>query len=515
MASRRDNFQRLDERELVIGSLCTGYGGLELGVLAAFGGGRTAWAADPDPHVSAILAARMPGAPNLGDITTVDWNQVEPVDVLTAGFPCQDISAAGRGAGIRKGTRSGLWHEVVTAIRHLQPALLVVENVAALRWRKGGLDVVLGDLAEVGYDAHWTSVRASDVGAPHRRERVFLLAYRAGTRFTAWSSNPAGAGLEDADSGPYSADGSPRDQSADRRMQPVADSAGAGRHTSRLLTGIEEGARASGESARRGDDVPANARTQQPQRWGGSNRLATAARPAQSSGDQWQRDGDAVVDRGATATDASDLRHRYAEPQSEPGTAATALPGGPTAVADASRNRGDQGQPEPARVERRFDLVVGGRPATAHSSRRSQPRASHHRDDPRRRYGNGTRDRDRLGASTERASGVSRDGAGSVDGVDWGIYAAAILRWESVLGVAAPYPTEPNKNGRARLSPAFVEWMMGLTAGWVTDLKIPRTAQLRALGNGVVPQQAAFAVRLMLTDLLAVDGDRQDGAKAA
>lgn len=113
MSSPRDHFPQLDtEQELVVGSLCTGYGGLDLGVLAALGGGRTAWVADlvadPDPHVSAILAARMSGVPNLRDITTIDWNQVEPVDVLTAGLPCQDISAAGRGAGIRKGTRSGI-----------------------------------------------------------------------------------------------------------------------------------------------------------------------------------------------------------------------------------------------------------------------------------------------------------------------------------------------------------------------------------------------------------------------
>ena len=82
-----------------MGSLCTGYGGLDLGVLAALGGGRIAWCADPDPHIRQILDARMPGVPNLGDIRAVDWTAVEPVDVLTAGFPCQDISAAGRRAG--------------------------------------------------------------------------------------------------------------------------------------------------------------------------------------------------------------------------------------------------------------------------------------------------------------------------------------------------------------------------------------------------------------------------------
>ncbi len=92
----------------VIGSLCTGMAGLDLGVAAVLGG-RIAWCADTDPHAGQVLAARLPGVPNLGDLRAVDFTRVEPVDVLIAGFPCQDISAAGRRAGIEKGTRSGLW----------------------------------------------------------------------------------------------------------------------------------------------------------------------------------------------------------------------------------------------------------------------------------------------------------------------------------------------------------------------------------------------------------------------
>jgi site-specific DNA-cytosine methylase len=180
--------------ELVLGSLCTGYGGLDLGVLAALGGGRLAWVADPDPAVRAVLAARFGGVPNLGDITAVDWATVDPVHVLTAGFPCQDISFAGRGAGITEGTRSGLWYSVLHAVCCLRPALLVVENVAALRSRKGGLGTVLGGLAGIGYDANWRSLRAADIGAAHRRERVFLLAYPAGTRLVD-AADPAGPRL--------------------------------------------------------------------------------------------------------------------------------------------------------------------------------------------------------------------------------------------------------------------------------------------------------------------------------
>jgi DNA (cytosine-5)-methyltransferase 1 len=139
----------------VIGSVCTGIGGLDLGVLAALSASRIIWCADPDPHITTILKARLPGVPNLGDITRVDWTSVEPVDVLTAGFPCQDISSAGRRVGIEKGTRSGLWTHIVAALRHLRPRprLVVVENVAALRWRQGGLHRVLADLAAAGFDA--------------------------------------------------------------------------------------------------------------------------------------------------------------------------------------------------------------------------------------------------------------------------------------------------------------------------------------------------------------------------
>ncbi|WP_216209805.1 DNA cytosine methyltransferase [Amycolatopsis aidingensis] len=516
MASQRDLRRHSGaERELVIGSLCTGYGGLDLGVLAALDGGRTAWVADPDPHIRAVLATRMSGVPNLGDITTVDWNQVEPVDVLTAGFPCQDISAAGRGAGIRKGTRSGIWHQVVAAVRHLRPAMLVVENVAALRWRKGGLDVVLGDLAEVGYDAHWTSVRASDIGAPHRRERVFLLAYPAGTRFTAWPTDPAGTGLEASEPGGSWAAGTSRDQSTHRRLGAVADPAGARRHPNGVLTGLSESAGASGEPARRGDDVPANPGEQQSQRRRGPNRLASAARPAPGPEDQRQWDGDATVDRGSVAADSSGQRHRHSGSASGHGIPSATVAGGAAAVPDSSRNRRYERQPEPARLEGRFDLVLGGGPAAGDGPSRSQPQQPGRREDLRLRAGSAARGRDRRGASSHRTSGIGQDSTSTPASVDWGTYEAAIRRWEAVLGVAAPHPTEPNRNGRARLSPAFVEWLMGLSAGWVTDVEIPRTAQLRALGNGVVPQQAAFAVHLMLADLLALDAEHREGSRAA
>ncbi|SCL56302.1 DNA cytosine methyltransferase [Micromonospora chersina] len=159
-----------------IGSLCTGYGGLDLAVELVLGGQLT-WYAETDRHARTVLTHHWPHVPNLGDIRTIDWTHVPPVDVLTAGFPCQDISNAGKRAGIT-GPHSSLWHHITTTLRVLRPPLVFVENVAALRRR--GLDVVHADLATLGYDTSWLCLRASDIGAAHRRDRLFLLATTRG-----------------------------------------------------------------------------------------------------------------------------------------------------------------------------------------------------------------------------------------------------------------------------------------------------------------------------------------------
>ena len=163
--------------QLRIGSLCTGFGGLDLAVEAVLGG-RLCWYAETDPHAGTVLTARWPHVVNLGDIRTVDWSTVAPVDIVTAGFPCQDISNAGKRAGIT-GRHSGVWTAVADAVRALLPPLVFVENVAALRHR--GFDVVHADLAASGYDTRWICLRACDVGAAHRRDRLFLLAVRRDT----------------------------------------------------------------------------------------------------------------------------------------------------------------------------------------------------------------------------------------------------------------------------------------------------------------------------------------------
>ena len=184
-----------------VGSLFTGYGGLDMAVHEVLGGD-TAWVSDIDKGACKILAHRYPDVPNLGDITTVDWSQVKPVDVLTGGFPCQDVSHAGKRAGIRPGTRSGLWEHFAYAIDQLRPGLVVIENVRGLLsasahsdvepcpWCVGddpggylrALGAVLGGLADIGYDAEWVGLPASGVGAPHGRLRVFIAAHPQGQR---------------------------------------------------------------------------------------------------------------------------------------------------------------------------------------------------------------------------------------------------------------------------------------------------------------------------------------------
>jgi DNA (cytosine-5)-methyltransferase 1 len=167
-----------------VGSLFTGYGGLDLAVLAHYDA-RLAWWSELDPNAAAIHE-RHTDAPNLGDITRIDWTTVEPVDIIAGGFPCQDLSYAGRGAGL-DGDRSGLWWRMFDAVSVLRPDRVVIENVGALRTR--GLDAVTHALAQIGYVGSWTTLRASDVDACHQRERIFLVAQPA---------DPDGPGLERA-----------------------------------------------------------------------------------------------------------------------------------------------------------------------------------------------------------------------------------------------------------------------------------------------------------------------------
>ena len=160
---------------LTVGSLFAGIGGFDLA--AEWMGWRTIWVSEIDPYACKVLAHRFPGAPNLGDITKIEWGTVERPEILCGGFPCQPHSFAGRRLG--SGDVRDLWSEYVRSIRHLRPKYVVAENVAGLLTSDGGgfFNRVLSDLAALGYDAEWEVFSAAEVGAPHLRERVWVVAY--------------------------------------------------------------------------------------------------------------------------------------------------------------------------------------------------------------------------------------------------------------------------------------------------------------------------------------------------
>lgn len=134
------------------------------------------WQVESDPQCRAVLRKHWPDVPCYEDVRDVGSANLAPVDLICGGFPCQDISSAGKGAGISIGTRSGLWFEFARIIREIRPRYVLVENVPGLV-TGGGIGIVLGGLATIGYDAEWSSVRASDFGAPHERSRVFIVAH--------------------------------------------------------------------------------------------------------------------------------------------------------------------------------------------------------------------------------------------------------------------------------------------------------------------------------------------------
>lgn len=248
-----------NDHRLRVGSLFSGYGGLDLAVEEVFDA-RTVWFAEINEPVARVFAHHWPDAPNLGDITTIDWSAVEPVDILCGGFPCQDVSTVGKMAGLAPGTRSGLWAHMATAIDALQPEWVVIENVRGLLsapairatsegkgdeqrnpttatpggatpgdlepdpWHLGesatrplrAAGAVLGDLVDLRYDAQWLGLPASAIGAPHPRFRVFILAHRT-------VSHAAGLRRREGRREPATGQSSARDdraESSDHRPRP-------------------------------------------------------------------------------------------------------------------------------------------------------------------------------------------------------------------------------------------------------------------------------------------------------
>lgn len=162
---------------LNVGSLFSGIGGMEIGFEKE--GFTTSWFVENNEYCKAVLRKHFPGKPIYGDIKTVDFKEIEHVDILVGGFPCQDISIAGKRKGMA-GERSGLWSEFSRAIGEIRPRYVVVENVPNLL--NLGIEKVLADISQAGYDCEWFTLRASDFGAIHRRERIFIIAYSTSQR---------------------------------------------------------------------------------------------------------------------------------------------------------------------------------------------------------------------------------------------------------------------------------------------------------------------------------------------
>jgi len=174
VSEMRDISEQNTKGDLImnVGSFFSGIGGLDYGFEKE--GFTVKWFIEKDTFCQAVLRKNYPGRPVFPDVNTMDYTTVEAVDITIGGFPCQDISQAGKGEGI-KGKRSGLWKAYKEGIRILRPKIAVIENVPMLY--KRGLNVVLADLAEMGYDAEWFTLSAQEVGALHVRERLFIIAY--------------------------------------------------------------------------------------------------------------------------------------------------------------------------------------------------------------------------------------------------------------------------------------------------------------------------------------------------
>lgn len=167
--------------QIQIGSLFSGIGGLEHGLAAGLAShghsSRVAWQCEADPKNLQILKKHHPSAWKFNNVSQIGSHNLSPVHIVCGGFPCQDLSCAGAMAGLG-GERSGLFFEMARVCGEIRPQIIVMENVAGIFAIPGALPTIFGTLADLGYDAVWGSLRASSVGAPHRRDRWFAVCWR-------------------------------------------------------------------------------------------------------------------------------------------------------------------------------------------------------------------------------------------------------------------------------------------------------------------------------------------------
>ncbi len=447
-----------------IGSLFSGAGGLDMAVEAVFGG-TVVWHSEIDKAASKVLAHRYPDVPNLGDITQVDWADVPAVDILSLGFPCQDVSAAGKRAGIKQGTRSGLWSVAADAIEALQPRIVVVENVRGLlsatahrmesddptvgngagRPVLRAAGAVLGDLADLGYDAQWATVAAGDVGAPHRRERVFIVATDTGSERHGGQQNTGMVGrLGGAEAS------SARERERARPFASYRDEETTSQEVDLLPTPTcQDGKNNAGPSQFERNTLPLNAEVM--------------LLPKAKADNGWCEQ--CWVDYESPACLCDEFGYVQRPLLPTPSTHDTT------------------GARRPEQLDRMVK-PFSNLNDTAVNELLSTPQAPDSKGAPKDDFNNNCLPRDII--ECDQA---------------WGKYEPAVRRWEA-LTRPAPKPTEPGVSGlkRPRLNPAFSEWMMGWPEGWCTapEIGITRKDQLKIVGNGVCPQQASAALRYLV-----------------
>lgn len=502
-----------------LGSLFSGFGGLDLAIHQVFDA-ETVWVSDIEPGPCKVLAHRFPGVPNLGDITKIDWATVESVDIIAGGSPCQDISSGGRMAGMREGTRSNLWVEMRKAIRRLQPAFVVWENVQAARSTKAAsrywpnhidnaiayhlavskginhdraairrhrraahrlmelrarcvgvpypkpalraLGRVLGDLASLGYDTQWHSLRAADIGAPHGRMRYFVLAWRRDvTADTRSEARRERTRLRQSQQGSIGWRRSDHDGSSAGTVAPLLPT-----------PTTQDGANVGGNSQLERNTPPLNAVV---------TLLPTPAACNPNDGEcpeTWLERRDLVK---AAAKNGNGMGMPL-------GIAVQLLPT-PRATDGTHGGPNQRGSSGDLMLPSAVAMLPTPRATRGGSTTEISYALGGERSDENRTQGH-------VLLPTPSASDSGKH-AGEANGDRWGQYATAIKRWETING-PAPSPTKPGRTGRPKLNPTFAEWMMGARPGWITGVPgVTDNEALRMIGNGVVQRQAETALRIM------------------
>lgn len=416
---------------ITVGSVCSGYGGLEMGLaswLAQEGCAppEVRWHAEVDPDASRVLKTWWPEVPNLGDFTVPDFS-VERVDAECGGVPCQGFSSAGRQLGTADPRH--LWPDWRRGIAARRPATVVFENVANLTRGKMRpiFDSIIADLLALGYDVRWCLLGACAVGAAHHRHRVFLLACRTRTTPNAAEVKVQTCGQHAAAylPSPMHGDGEWSSRHYNNRGVPASMAA------VDLL--FPTTAARDADSRGEGDEAY----------WAARATERTNGMPP-----------------GAALALLPTPQHREGDSSGMPGAilAGARMPSGRRNLDDAIALL-----PSP----RAIDAVRG--------------RAAHDRNETLGRTN---------GLDLIQAVGPER----------WGKYAEVVARHEAVLGRPAPAPTEIGPKGGRRLAAAFSEWLMMLPEGHLTSV-LDRNPALARAGNGVVPPQAATALRLLFDDL--------------